>query len=120
MSRQRTRTGAWYFVGFAAVTFVLAGGVSYLADPALDGLESVVRDGCTTVPTPEGERLSGSCLEQYQQQHAFAEGFFADYAISGDDRLTGVAGVVGVALTSVVAGGLFSLLRRSGRSGGAE
>ncbi|PRX46512.1 cobalt/nickel transport protein [Prauserella shujinwangii] len=110
MRTVRVRTGA-FFAGLAVVSLVLAGVVAYFADGDPDGLEAVTRDGCTEVA---GE-LSGSCAAQHARDHALAGSPLADYTVDGDDTLTGVAGVLGVLATLVVAGGLFWLLRRAPR-----
>jgi cobalt/nickel transport protein len=102
-----------FLIGFAVVALVIAGALSYLADPDPDGLDSVTQRGCTAAESGEqaGE-LSGECIAQGAREHALAGGPLADYTIGGDDGLTGVAGVLGVAATLVVAGGVFWLLRR--------
>lgn len=89
-----------FFLGFAVVSLLLAGVVSYFADSNPDGLDHVTEQ--------QG-------IAEHARDHPLADGPLADYAVGGDDRLTGLAGVVGVVLTLAVAGGLFWLLRR--RSG---
>ncbi|WP_018333065.1 PDGLE domain-containing protein [Actinomycetospora chiangmaiensis] len=96
---------------FLLVALLLAGGASYLASGSPDGLDAVTQTGCRET---DGA-LQGWCIAQNAGEHASAGSPFADYAVGGDDALTGVAGVVGVIATLVVAGGLFWLLRR--RSG---
>ncbi|MEU7525552.1 PDGLE domain-containing protein [Saccharothrix sp. NPDC042600] len=86
-----------FFVWFALVSLVLAGAVSYFASSDPDGLDFVTEE---------------HGIAEHAQDHPLAEGPFADYALGGDDRFTGLAGVVGVVLTLVVAGGLFWLLRK--------
>ncbi|WP_433262719.1 PDGLE domain-containing protein [Actinosynnema sp. CS-041913] len=86
-----------FFAWFAVVSLVLAGGVSYFADSNPDGLDHVTEE---------------HGIAEHAQDHPLADGPFADYAVGGDDRLTGLAGVVGVVLTLLVAGGLFWLLRK--------
>ena len=107
-----SRTRPWFFVLFGLIALVLAGAVSYFASSDPDGLDSVTLEGCTVVETEQGEALEGSCIAQNATEHALASGPLADYAVEGDDRFTGVAGVIGVVATLVVAGGLFWLLRR--------
>ncbi|MFJ6675599.1 PDGLE domain-containing protein [Actinosynnema sp. NPDC091369] len=89
-----------FFLGFAVVSLLLAGVVSYFADSDPDGLDHVTEQ---------------HGIAEHARDHPLGGGPLADYAVAGDDRLTGLAGVVGVVLTLVVAGGLFWLLRR--RSG---
>ncbi len=72
----------------------------------------MTQSGCQAVETPDGEQLQGACIAQNAGEHATAGSPFADYAVGGNDALTGVAGVVGVIATLLVAGGLFWLLRR--------
>ncbi|CAL9396126.1 hypothetical protein SUDANB95_01353 [Actinosynnema sp. ALI-1.44] len=86
-----------FFVWFALVSLVLAGAVSYFASSDPDGLDFVTEE---------------HGIAEHAQDHPLADGPFADYALGGDDRFTGLAGVVGVVLTLVVAGGLFWLLRK--------
>jgi cobalt/nickel transport protein len=112
----KARRGFRFFAGFAVMALVLAGVVSYFADPSPDGLDSVTQNGCTTVQTPQGEQLQGSCPAQHARESAMRDSPLAGYTVGGDDRLTGVAGVAGVLATMVVAGGGFWLLRK--RRGG--
>ena len=104
-----------FFAGFLVVSLLVAGLLSYLASPDPDGLDSVALDGCTVVETPAGEELHGSCIAQHEGEHAWASGPLADYTVGGAEGSGGVAGVAGVVVTVVVAGGVFLLLRR--RSG---
>lgn len=110
------RRGWLFFAGFALVALVIAGVLSYFADADPDGLDSATLDGCEVVQTDQGERLTGSCIAQRAKDHDLAGGPLADYAVGGDDRFTGVAGVAGVAVTLALAGGLFWLLRTRNKS----
>jgi cobalt/nickel transport protein len=101
-----------FFAAFAVVALVIAGALSYFADSDPDGLDSATLEGCEVVETDAGEQLTGECIAQNAEDHHLADGPLADYAVDGDDRFTGVAGVLGVLATAVVAGGLFWLLRR--------
>jgi cobalt/nickel transport protein len=98
-----------FFVGFAIVALILAGGVSYFASSSPDGLDATTQQGCTVGP---GDQLTGNCIAQNAKEHALKSGPLADYAVNGNEGLTGVAGVIGVIATLAVAGGLFWLLRR--------
>jgi cobalt/nickel transport protein len=110
-----TRNRTWvFFAGFALVALVFAGVLSYFADSDPDGLDSATLEGCEVVETGAGEELTGDCIARNAEDHHLADSPLADYAVGGDDRLTGVAGVLGVLATAVVAGGLFWLLRRRG------
>jgi cobalt/nickel transport protein len=101
-----------FYLGFALVALVVAGVLSYFADSDPDGLDSATLKGCEVVETAAGEELTGSCIAQRAGDHHLADSPLADYTVDGDDRFTGVAGVLGVLATAVVAGGLFWLLRR--------
>lgn len=97
-------------VGLALAAVALAGALSYLADGDPDGLDAATQRGCT-VADDTGE-LTGECAARGTTDHALDDGPLADYTVGGDARLTGVAGVLGVAVTFAAAGGLFWLLRR--------
>jgi cobalt/nickel transport protein len=103
---------SFFLVGFALVALVIAGALSYFADSNPDGLDSATLKGCEVVETDQGERLTGNCIAQQAGDHHLSDSPLADYAVGGDDRFTGVAGVLGVLATAVIAGGLFWLLRR--------
>jgi len=103
---------SFFFVGFALVALVIAGALSYFADSNPDGLDSATLKGCEIVETDQGEQLTGNCIAQRAGGHHLSDSPLADYAVGGDDRFTGVAGVLGVLATAVLAGGLFWLLRR--------
>lgn len=88
-----------FAVGLLAA-LLLAGVVSLFASSSPDGLERVALDHGFT---------------ETAQDHDLAGSPFAEYGTAGveDERLSGaLAGVVGVAATLLVAGGLFLLLRR--------
>ena len=113
MNASRSR----FLVGFLLVALVIAGGLSYLASSDPDGLDSVTLHGCTVSETAAGEQLDGTCIAQnaaarYPAGHGMAASPLADYAVGGVDGTTGLAGVVGVLVTALVAGLLFRVLRR--------
>jgi hypothetical protein len=89
------------------VALLLAVFVSPFASSSPDGLEKVAAE---------------KSLDRGEREHALADGPLADYSVRGvhDERLgSGLAGVVGVAVTFAVVGGLFLVLRRtSGRRSG--
>ena len=108
-----TRKKTWlFFAAFALVALVFAGVFSYFADSDPDGLDSATLKGCEVVETDAGEELTGDCIAKNAKDHDLADGPLADDAVGGDDRFTGVAGVLGVVGTLVVAGGLFWVLRK--------
>jgi cobalt/nickel transport protein len=98
------------------VALLIAGGLSYFASSDPDGLDSVTTEGCTVTSTDAGEQLDGTCIAQNAQDHALGSGPLADYSVGGAEGSVGLAGVIGVLVTAVLAGGLFRLLRRPGRS----
>jgi cobalt/nickel transport protein len=105
------RRSAGFFVGFLLVALLVAGALSYFASSDPDGLDTVTLQGCEVVETEAGEQLEGSCIAQHTGDHALAGGPFADYTVGGGDGTVGLAGVAGVIVTLLVAGGLFWLLR---------
>ncbi|HEY0637187.1 MAG TPA: PDGLE domain-containing protein [Pseudonocardiaceae bacterium] len=107
-----------FLIGFGLAALVIAGALSYLADPDPDGLDSVTRRGCVA-DEATGE-LSGECIARDATNHALGDGPLADYTVNGDDGLTGLAGVAGVTATFGVAGGLFWLLRRRSPAGSGD
>ena len=95
------------------VAFLLAGIVSNFASSSPDGLDSAALRGCTT--NADGEITGGTCLAQQEQDHQLGGSPLADYGIAGIDNpylATGLAGILGVALTFAIGGGLFWLVRR--------
>jgi len=101
----RPRIGIRAFViGAGLVALVFATVVSQFAAPEPDGLERVARD----------QRFIASA-----QEHALAEGPFADYATQGlgNEALSlAVAGVVGVVITLLVGLGVVYAVRGRGAS----
>ena len=106
---------AMFFAGFAVVALVLAGIVSYFASSDPDGLDAATQSGCQVVRTETGEQLDGDCIAQHAKEHSLESGPLAGYAVGGDNRFTGLAGVIGVLATLVVAFGAFTLLRKRSR-----
>lgn len=97
-----TRRNGFLLAGLL-VSLLLAGVVSGFASPDPDGLEKAAQD---------------AGFSQAATDHALADGPLAGYGVAGveNDRLsTGLAGVLGVAVTFAFGLGLFALVRR-GRS----
>jgi cobalt/nickel transport protein len=104
------RRAIGFFVGFLVAALLIAGGLSYFASSAPDGLDSVTLNGC--VLNADGEPEGGTCIAQNAQDSATAGSPLADYAVGGGEGTTGLAGVLGVLACLVIGGGLFWVLRR--------
>ena len=106
---RRVRFGFGAFiVGGLAVALVLAFFVSPSASGDPDGLDRVATDN----------GFAGA-----ETDHALDDGPTAGYDVRGvdDDRLsTGLAGVIGVAVTFAVAGGVMLMVRRARRTAPAR
>jgi cobalt/nickel transport protein len=93
----RTRT---FVIGALVAAFLLAGVASYYASAHPDGLEYVAEE---------------TGFLDSAEDHAAADGPMADYSVDGVDspRLAGgLAGVLGVGVTLVLAGGIGYAVRR--------
>lgn len=107
----------WMFwVGFAVVTLLIAGGVSYFASSSPDGLDATTLKGCEVVEVDGAEELTGSCIAQQAKDHAMSDSPLADYSVRGNEATGGIAGVLGVIVTLGVAGGAFWLIARTNKS----
>ena len=95
----------WIFLGIGLlVALLIAGVVSGFASSDPDGLERVSID--------EG-------FDEAAADHALADSPLADYAVEGveDGRLsTGLAGIIGVAITLALSVALFGGIRLYGRA----
>ena len=90
----------FFYFSFFLIAIALAGGASYYASSQPDGLEKVA-DEKGFLNTAKDSAVSGSPL--------------SDYGIVGldNERLSvGLAGVIGVVATALVALALFGLLRK--------
>lgn len=106
-----------FWILCAAVTLVIAGGVSYVASSSPDGLDATTMRGCEVVQTNEGETLTGDCIARHADEHALAGSPLADYTVGGHTGTTGMAGVLGVLVTAAAGAALFWLITRRRRSG---
>ncbi|MDD7919481.1 PDGLE domain-containing protein [Actinomycetospora callitridis] len=105
-----TKLPVAFYAGFLVVALLLAGVVSYAASSSPDGLDAVTQTGCQL--DEAGEPVGGTCIAQNAGEHATAGSPLADYTVGGSEGTTGIAGVIGVLVTLVAAGGLFWVLRR--------
>ena len=111
--RQRDQTPARlslnaFLLAFAAVAAVVAGLLSYVASSQPDGLDATTLRGCEVVEVDGVEQLQGECIAQNATDHHLSTSPLADYAIDGNDALTGIAGILGATATFAV---LFVLVR---------
>lgn len=89
-----------FYISFFLIATALAGGVSYYASSHPDGLEKVAEQ---------------KGFLDTAKDSAVADSPLSDYGISGldNERLSvGLAGVIGVVATALVALALFGLLRK--------
>ncbi|MGH3883578.1 MAG: PDGLE domain-containing protein [Pseudonocardiaceae bacterium] len=100
-----------FFVAFGVVALLIAGLLSYLASSNPDGLDSATLQGCQVTEVDGTEQVSGECIAQNARDHDLAGSPLADYTLGGNDGTVGVAGVIGVLVTLILAGGLFWLVR---------
>ncbi|MGB7980302.1 MAG: PDGLE domain-containing protein [Candidatus Nanopelagicales bacterium] len=109
MTSASSRRGLWIVVGAGLViSLFLAGIVSFYASSSPDGLEKVAED-VGFIDAAQDSAVAGSPL--------------SDYGVAGvsDERLSvGLAGVVGLIATGVLAFGLFVWLGRRNRNAAAE
>lgn len=99
MNQNKSNLKKFYLLFFIAA-LSLAGGLSYYASSSPDGLEKVAEDE-GFLESAEDSALSNSPL--------------ADYGLAGLDseRLSvGIAGVIGVVVTAIIALALFTLIKK--------
>lgn len=102
-------------VVLGVAVLLIAGLMSYLADPDPDGLEAATTRGCEVVQSEGEDVIAGDCPAAVAEDHAFATSPLADYSVGDRDGSTGIAGVVGALVTLAVAIGMFRLLARRRR-----
>lgn len=108
-----SRRPGWFIAAGLLVAVLLAGVVSNFASASPDGLDNTALAGCTV--DERGEITGGTCMAQQEQAHQTADSPLADYGIRGIDNeflSTGLSGILGVAVTFAIGGGLFWLVRR--------
>lgn len=93
----------------ALITLAIAGGVSYFASSAPDGLDAATLKGCTL--DADGNITGGSCVAQRAADHEPGGGPLADYGVKGLDGSTGLAGIIGVAITFAIGLAIFWIIR---------
>ncbi|MEV0714783.1 PDGLE domain-containing protein [Asanoa sp. NPDC050611] len=105
----------WFIAGGLLIAALLAGVVSSFASSSPDGLDAAARKGCTF--DADDNITGGTCMAQQEQDHQLKDSPLADYGIKGIDNeflSTGLSGVLGVAVTFAIGGGVFWLVRRRG------
>ncbi|MEV4532906.1 PDGLE domain-containing protein [Asanoa sp. NPDC049518] len=105
----------WFIAGGLLVAALLAGVVSSFASSSPDGLDAAARKGCTF--DADDNITGGTCMAQQERAHQLKDSPLADYGIKGIDNeflSTGLSGVLGVAVTFAIGGGVFWLVRRRG------
>jgi hypothetical protein len=93
-----------FFASAMITSAILAGGVSFYASSSPDGLEKVAED---------------IGFIETAKEHAFSDFTLADYGIAGFEnaRLSvGIAGLIGIGATALLAMGLFMLIRKKSPS----
>jgi len=112
---------AWVIGGGVLVALILAGIVSNFASGNPDGLDSVLREGCTF--DANDEIVSGMCGAQGATEHGLGDSPLSDYSVRGVGNsflATGLSGVLGVLVTLAIGYGLFVLLRSRNRVGSTD
>jgi cobalt/nickel transport protein len=106
--RSLSRRARFGFGAFIAAGLIVALVLAFFVSPSASGDP----DGLDKVAIDEG-------FADTETDHAFGDAPTADYEVRGvdDDRLsTGLAGVIGVAITFAVAGGVMLVVRRARRT----
>jgi cobalt/nickel transport protein len=103
----------WFIAAGLLIAVILAGVVSNFASSSPDGLDNTALNGCTV--DDRGEITGGTCMAQQEQAHQTEDSPLAGYGIRGIDNeflSTGLSGILGVAVTFAIGGGIFWLVRR--------
>ncbi|MFF5232246.1 PDGLE domain-containing protein [Dactylosporangium sp. NPDC000521] len=114
------KKSTWFILTGLVAALLLAGVVSNYASGHPDGLDSVARDGCTF--DADDTITGGTCMAQGETDNQTKDSPLAGYGLRGvgnDFLSTGLSGVIGVAATFALGGGVFWLLR-AGRSQSAR
>lgn len=93
-----------FFISGFLISLFLAGVISFYASSSPDGLEKVA------------EEIG---FIETAQEHSNADGVLADYGVKGLDNeraSVGLAGVIGVVGTAVIAGLLFRFISRKSKN----
>ena len=93
-----------FFISGFLISLFLAGVISFYASSSPDGLEKVA------------EEIG---FIETAQEHSNADGVLADYGVKGLDNeraSVGLAGVIGVAGTAIIAGMLFRFISRKSKN----
>ena len=86
-----------FYVGFLVVALLVAGGLSYFASSAPDGLDMLALHGCQAVTGPCRARSSRASASPRTPPTTGAAGSpLADYSLLGDGGTVGPAGIIGV------------------------
>ncbi|WP_405167845.1 PDGLE domain-containing protein [Nocardia sp. NBC_01499] len=104
-----------FLLAFAAVAVLVAGLLSYVASSKPDGLDATTQRGCTVVQVDGAEQLQGECIAKNAREHHLSNSPLAGYRIDGNDKLTGLAGILGVAAAFAVLFAVVNLIRTGRR-----
>ncbi|MFI6043769.1 PDGLE domain-containing protein [Nocardia sp. NPDC051321] len=104
-----------FLFAFAAVAVLVAGLLSYVASSQPDGLDATTQRGCTAVQVDGAEQLQGACIAKNATEHPLAKSPLAGYTVDGDNKLTGVAGILGVVAAFALLFAVVNLIRTGRR-----
>jgi cobalt/nickel transport protein len=107
-----TKRLGWFIAAGLLLAALLAGVASNFASSSPDGLDHTALNGCTV--NDRGEITGGTCIAQRERAHQTADSPLAGYGLRGIDNKflsTGLSGILGVAITFAIGGGIFWLVR---------